>query len=142
MKLTFNLTLPTRTCFITEIHIHSSFFEGGQIESRDKLSLSLEEERKLVNQERKIIAPDKPTKNDRLLQQQSMVLASPDLSAMQKAVLMAIIENPRITRKALAQQFEIHESAVQKHINALKNKKAIVRMGSTRGYWKTKKYKL
>jgi predicted ArsR family transcriptional regulator len=51
-------------------------------------------------------------------------LASPDLTAMQKAVLLAIIEHPRISRKGLAQQFEVHESAIQKHIEALKTKKS------------------
>lgn len=59
-----------------------------------------------------------------------------DLTDKQKDVLEAIINNNKLSYRKLAQQMGIHLSAVQKHIEVLKNKKYIERIGGTRGYWK------
>ncbi len=60
------------------------------------------------------------------------------LTTRQKEVLKIISDNPEITRKELAVKLgNISESAVQKHIEALKKKQSIVRIGSdAKGYWK------
>jgi len=46
-----------------------------------------------------------------------------------------IVENPKISRRELAENLKINESAIQKHINNLKEKKVIERVGKTSGYW-------
>jgi ATP-dependent DNA helicase RecG len=53
-----------------------------------------------------------------------------------KEVLGYIIENPTISRKQLSLKMGINESAVQKHIEALKKKHIIVRESETTGSWK------
>ncbi len=51
-------------------------------------------------------------------------------------ILQLIKENPSITRKVLAETVGISPSAIQKHINLLKNEGIIIRNGSDRdGYW-------
>lgn len=59
-------------------------------------------------------------------------------STRQKEVLDTITTRPTITRKALAKELgNINESAVQKHIEALKRNNVIERIGSdAMGYWK------
>ena len=48
-----------------------------------------------------------------------------------------IRKNPRITRKELSETLQINPSAVQKHIEKLKNERKIVRAGSDKGgSWK------
>lgn len=59
------------------------------------------------------------------------------LTKRQKEVITLIDDNPKITRKELAEKFQINESAVQKHIVNLKEKNVIKRIGGDRGgYWK------
>lgn len=58
-----------------------------------------------------------------------------DLTDRQKQVLEYISENPRISRKQLSDKLGINESAVQKHIEALKKKGAIERESETTGIW-------
>ncbi len=57
------------------------------------------------------------------------------LTDRQKEVLALIIGNPKISRKRLAEELNINESAVQKHINALKKKNYIERDSETTGQW-------
>lgn len=58
------------------------------------------------------------------------------LTKRQKEVVKLISDHPKITRKELADDLKINESAVQKHIENLKEKKVIQRIGSDRdGYW-------
>lgn len=57
------------------------------------------------------------------------------LTSRQKEVFVLIIDNPKISRRELATKLEINESAVQKHIQALKKKKVIERDGETTGQW-------
>lgn len=57
------------------------------------------------------------------------------LTSRQKEVFDFIVENPKISRRELAAKLEINESAIQKHIEALKKKKVIERDGETTGQW-------
>jgi predicted HTH transcriptional regulator len=59
-----------------------------------------------------------------------------ELTERQVEVLKAIHENNRITYKELSKSFGIAESAVSKHIDALKEKGVLQREGGTRGFWK------
>ena len=59
------------------------------------------------------------------------------ITKRQQEVINVILDNKRLTRRELADALKINESAVQKHINQLKAKKIIQRIGSDReGYWK------
>ena len=58
------------------------------------------------------------------------------LTKRQQEILDAIKNNPEISRKDLAGMFKINESAIQKHINKLKEFKRIERIGTTTGRWK------
>jgi predicted HTH transcriptional regulator len=57
------------------------------------------------------------------------------LTDRQKEVLELIKVNPTISRKALAKELSINPSAVDKHLDALKNKGVLKRIGGTRGHW-------
>ena len=57
------------------------------------------------------------------------------LTERQKEVFKIIVANPRISRKQLAEKLGINESAVQKHIDALKKKGVIERESETTGQW-------
>lgn len=58
-----------------------------------------------------------------------------DLTARQKEVFEYIVDNPKISRSELASKIGINESAIQKHIKALKEKQVIKREGKTTGQW-------
>lgn len=57
------------------------------------------------------------------------------LTARQREVLSIIQNNTSISRKQLSELLGINESAVQKHINALKKKNIIERDSATTGQW-------
>ena len=57
------------------------------------------------------------------------------LTKRQKEVLKLIATNPSITYSEIAEALGINESAVGKHITAIKNKGFLERHGDTRGYW-------
>ncbi|MFN9711262.1 MAG: ATP-binding protein [Bacteroidota bacterium] len=57
------------------------------------------------------------------------------ITARQREVLELIKSNPTISRKELADNLGINESAVQKHTDALKKKHIIEREGETTGQW-------
>lgn len=61
-----------------------------------------------------------------------------ELTPAQNQVFRLIVENPKISRRELAENLKINESAIQKHINNLKEKKVIERVGKTNGYWEIK----
>jgi predicted HTH transcriptional regulator len=61
--------------------------------------------------------------------------AAEALTKRQKEVLKLIAANPSITYIEIAEALSINESAVGKHITAIKNKGFLVRKGDTRGYW-------
>ena len=59
-----------------------------------------------------------------------------DISDRQKKVLHIIEENPQITIDEISKIMKINRSAVQKHIEKLKEKDVITRIGSQKsGYW-------
>lgn len=64
-----------------------------------------------------------------------------DLTIRQKEILDMIVLSTRISYRALAEHLHINESAVLKHINILKEKGYLKRIGGTRGYWKIENYK-
>ncbi len=57
------------------------------------------------------------------------------LTHRQKEVLKLIVANNRISRSGIAEILHINESAIQKHLNNLKDAGFIERVGGTRGYW-------
>ncbi len=57
------------------------------------------------------------------------------LTGRQKEVLELIKADPGISRKQLSEKLGINQSAVQKHIDALKKKGVIHRESETTGYW-------
>ncbi|BAX80850.1 RNA-binding domain-containing protein [Labilibaculum antarcticum] len=61
------------------------------------------------------------------------------LTPRQQEVLDHIKNDPKLSRRRLAEILDINVSAVQTHIEALRDKGAIVRVGGNRGYWKIKK---
>ncbi len=58
------------------------------------------------------------------------------LSERQIEIFKLIESDLKITRKQIAEKLEINESAVQKHIKTLIEKKIIERRGTKNGYWK------
>lgn len=58
------------------------------------------------------------------------------LTDRQKEILEFIIKDNKITIKTIAEQLGVNTSAVEKHIDTLKRKKFIERVGRTRGHWK------
>ena len=58
-----------------------------------------------------------------------------ELTLRQKQVLKLIAEDNRISRSGIAEVLHINESAIQKHLNNLKDAGYIERQGGTRGYW-------
>ena len=60
------------------------------------------------------------------------------LTHRQKEVLKLIVSDNRISRSGIAEVLHINESAIQKHLNNLKDAGFIERVGGTRGYWEIK----
>jgi len=61
--------------------------------------------------------------------------ATEALTKRQREVLKLIANNTAITYTEIAEALSINESAVGKHITAIKNKGFLIRHGDTRGYW-------
>ncbi|MCB0483122.1 MAG: putative DNA binding domain-containing protein [Flavobacteriales bacterium] len=59
-----------------------------------------------------------------------------DLTDRQREVLKLIKENKKLTKRGLAEKLDINVSAAQGHLDILKEKGIIDRIGGTRGYWK------
>lgn len=72
----------------------------------------------------------------KVLQSGAMGGAMEDLTVRQKEILEQIIINNKVTYRAIAKQMQINESAVLKHIDQLKEKGYLKRVGKTRGHWK------
>ncbi|MEN6618615.1 MAG: winged helix-turn-helix transcriptional regulator [Rikenellaceae bacterium] len=54
----------------------------------------------------------------------------------QREILKLIIEDNKLTKRSLAKKLNINVSAAQGHLDKLREKGIIVRIGGTRGYWK------
>lgn len=65
--------------------------------------------------------------------------AIPKLTDRQITVLQIIKSDNKISYRAIADKMDINESAVLKHVEILKEKGYIERIGGTRGSWKIKK---
>ncbi|MGJ8667557.1 MAG: RNA-binding domain-containing protein [Patiriisocius sp.] len=61
-----------------------------------------------------------------------------ELTHRQKEVLKLIVSDNRISRSGIAEILHINESAIQKHLNNLKDAGFIERVGGTRGYWEVR----
>ncbi len=61
--------------------------------------------------------------------------ANSELTQRQKQILKLIYVDNRISRSGIAEVLHINESAIQKHLNNLKEAGYIERIGGTRGYW-------
>jgi predicted HTH transcriptional regulator len=59
------------------------------------------------------------------------------LSKRQKQILKVIYTDNTISRAGISEIIHINESAIQKHLNTLKEKGFLKRVGGTRGYWQT-----
>jgi ATP-dependent DNA helicase RecG len=57
------------------------------------------------------------------------------MTERQREVLNLIVHNNKITRKELAEQLGIAESAIQKHLKVLTDLNVISRVGTRNGYW-------
>jgi ATP-dependent DNA helicase RecG len=59
-----------------------------------------------------------------------------DLTFREQQIILLILHHPKITRTKMAQLLKINPSAVQKHLEKLKNKNIIKRIGSDKGgFW-------
>ncbi len=61
-----------------------------------------------------------------------------NLTDRQKEVLLKLHLNPKTSYRKMAEELEISQSAVLKHVELLKEKGYLERIGGTRGYWKIK----
>ena len=61
------------------------------------------------------------------------------LTERQQEILVLIQRNPKVSYRSLAEQLGINQSALQKHLNHLKDAGWLERVGGTRGYWVIKK---
>lgn len=61
------------------------------------------------------------------------------LTERQQEILVLIQRNPKVPYRSLAEQLGINQSALQKHLNHLKDVGWLERVGGTRGYWAIKK---
>lgn len=61
------------------------------------------------------------------------------LTERQQKILVLIQRNPKVSYRSLAEQLGINQSALQKHLNHLKDAGWLERIGGTRGYWAIKK---
>jgi ATP-dependent DNA helicase RecG len=61
------------------------------------------------------------------------------LTDRQKEILVLIQHNPKVSYRYMAEQLDINESAVKKHLNHLKDTGWLERVDGTRGYWAIKK---
>lgn len=57
------------------------------------------------------------------------------LTKRQKQILKLIHTDHTISRAGISEIIHINESAIQKHLNTLKEKGFLKRVGGTRGYW-------
>lgn len=62
-----------------------------------------------------------------------------NLTDRQLEIIEIIKNNAKVSRKEISEKVGINESAIQKHIDILKEKGALVRIGKTRGHWEITK---
>lgn len=104
----FDTNEPSRSCFITELPIHPDFPSAENIGGTIGGSIG------------------------------DSIGGSIKLTPRQEEVLNIIKINNKISYRAIAKKLEINESAVKKHLNSLKEKGTLRRVGGTRGHWEIK----
>lgn len=62
-----------------------------------------------------------------------------DLPEKQKEIAEYILQNPKTSIKKISQELNIHFSTVREHMDKLKEKGVLKRVGGTRGYWQVGK---
>ena len=63
------------------------------------------------------------------------ISGSIELTSRQQEIIKIIKANNKIGYRTLAEKLNINDSAVKKHLNNLKDKGILKRVGGTRGYW-------
>lgn len=58
-----------------------------------------------------------------------------DITIRQKEILNLLYNDATLSKAKLSEIIEINESAIQKHLNTLQEKKYLKRVGGTRGHW-------
>jgi ATP-dependent DNA helicase RecG len=69
----------------------------------------------------------------------SGTIESHTLTKRQIQILALIQQQPKISYRQMTEQLGIHKSAIQKHLESLKDAGWLERVGGTRGYWAIKK---
>ena len=69
----------------------------------------------------------------------SGTIESNTLTERQIQILALIQKQPKISYRQMMEQLGIHKSAIQKHLESLKDAGWLERVGGTRGYWAIKK---
>jgi len=64
------------------------------------------------------------------------------LTNRQNDIIQLVLKNENISRASLSKELGINESAIQKHLNTLKEKGFLKRVGGTRGYWEINNSKI
>lgn len=67
------------------------------------------------------------------------IIESNTLTERQIQILELIQKQPKISYREMIEQLGINKSAIQKHLEALKDAGWLERIGGTRGYWLVKK---
>ncbi len=63
-----------------------------------------------------------------------------ELTSRQKEIINLIISDNKISYRTIAEKLKINGSAVKKHLNILKEKGVLKRVGGTRGRWEIINY--
>jgi len=66
----------------------------------------------------------------------SSIGGSMNLTKRQKEILVLLEKDTKLSYRSIANKLNINNSAAQKHLNNLKEKGILTRIGGTRGYWK------
>jgi len=128
----FDTDDPDRRYFILEIPIHPDF-KG--IEAEEKvMGAPIEESGGPIEQEGGPIKQKSSEISGPIILKDKTII----LTDRQLEVLNLLKNEPKLSRKNLADKLQINESAIQSHLDALKEKGILERVGGTRGFWLVK----
>jgi len=124
----FDTDEPDRRYFVTEIKIHHDFVidDANPDEGSSRLVEGLVE---------KEIGGSIEENGSTIDKKGGTIGGTIKLTQRQKEIVSIIEENNKISSRELSEKLRINHSAVQKHLNTLKRKGIILRIGGTRGYW-------
>jgi ATP-dependent DNA helicase RecG len=132
----FDTDEPNRSYFVIEIPIHPDFMEAETHpeDQKERLVEGLVE--RLVENDTGVSIGGAIDNNGRSIGGSiDNDGGSIQLTIRQKEILSLIAQNAQISIRELARILEINHSAVDKHIESLKLKGVLNRIGGTRGYW-------